>query len=45
MEIGEPRRVYTIEPVDDPVPREAPLPEPTPDEPAVVPSEPEEILA
>ena len=24
MEIGEPRRVYTIEPLEDPVPREEP---------------------
>jgi hypothetical protein len=24
MEIGKPRRIYTVEPVEDPVPREAP---------------------
>jgi len=26
MEIGKPRRVHTVEPVRDPVPREAPKP-------------------
>lgn len=25
MEIGEPNRVYTIEPIEDPVPRRAPV--------------------
>lgn len=32
MEIGEPKRIYTIEPVEDPVPREEPEREPVPDE-------------
>jgi hypothetical protein len=40
MEIGEPRREFTIEPIEDPVPREEPaeLPDPT-----LVPEEPEKI--
>ena len=28
MEIGDPRRTYTIEPVEDPVPRERPAESP-----------------
>jgi hypothetical protein len=42
MEIGEPRRIYVVEPVEDPVPREEPA-----DEPAVPsgPSEPEPVPA
>jgi hypothetical protein len=28
MEIGKPRRVYTIEPLEDPVPRKEPLERP-----------------
>lgn len=39
MEIGDPQRVYTIEPVEDPVPREEPEERP-PEQPAV-PLEPE----
>jgi len=27
MDVGKPRRVYTVEPVKQPVPREAPRPE------------------
>lgn len=36
MEIGKPRRVYTVEPVEKPVPRKepAPAPERKPAEPA-----------
>jgi hypothetical protein len=30
MELGEPRPEYTIEPADDPVPRESPAPDPAP---------------
>jgi hypothetical protein len=42
MEIGEPKRVYTIEPVEDPIPR--PLPEPDePTEPAEAPEEPDKV--
>jgi hypothetical protein len=31
VEIGEPRRTYTIEPIEDPVPRERPAPERDPE--------------
>jgi hypothetical protein len=42
MEIGEPRRVVTIEPIEDPVPaREPPPEEPAP--PAEAPAEPEKV--
>jgi hypothetical protein len=30
MEIGKPRRVYTVEPVEKPVPRREPAPAPEP---------------
>jgi hypothetical protein len=39
MEIGEPQRVYTIEPLEEPVPREEPAEVPV--EPALEPLEPE----
>lgn len=48
MEIGEPERTYTVEPVEDPVPREAPAePAERPERPspAVEPSEPEKVPA
>jgi hypothetical protein len=38
MDIGKPRRTVTVEPVEDPVPRELPLEEP---EPVELPREPE----
>jgi hypothetical protein len=39
MEIGDPRRTYTVEPLEDPVPRELPA------EPREVPAEtPEELV-
>jgi hypothetical protein len=39
MEIGDPRRTYTIEPLEDPVPRELPVEQPAEEpEPALVPS-------
>lgn len=40
MDIGEPQRTYTIEPVEDPIPREEPatVPEESPAEPAEVPA-------
>jgi hypothetical protein len=41
MEIGDPRRTYTIEPAEDPVPREDPAP--APEEPAETPAEPERV--
>jgi hypothetical protein len=30
VDIGEPLRIYTVEPVEDPVPRREPLPAPQP---------------
>jgi hypothetical protein len=43
MEIGDPRRIYVVEPIEDPVPQEAPADEPVaasePPEPEVVPAE------
>jgi len=45
LEIGEPERTYTVEPVEDPVPREVPAepaeqpPTPSPEEPI----EPEQV--
>jgi hypothetical protein len=41
VEVGEPKRTYTVEPLEDPVPREAPS-EP-PSEPSEQPSEPDEV--
>ena len=40
MDIGEPQRTYTIEPAEDPVPREEPatVPEESPSEPVEVPA-------
>jgi hypothetical protein len=44
VEIGDPQRTYTIEPLEDPVPREPA--QPPPDEPpAEAPREPEEVPA
>jgi hypothetical protein len=31
MEIGKPRRVYTVEPIEKPVPQREPTPEPKPE--------------
>jgi hypothetical protein len=44
VEIGDPQRTYTIEPLEDPVPRESPSPVPD-DAPAEAPREPEEVPA
>jgi len=44
VEIGDPQRTYTIEPLEDPVPRESPSPAPD-DPPAETPREPEEVPA
>lgn len=44
MEIGEPRRIIIVEPLEDPVPREAPATEPD-REPLETPEEPEKIPA
>jgi hypothetical protein len=41
MEIGDPSRTYTIEPLEDPVPRDEPVERPVEDpdpEPALVPT-------
>jgi hypothetical protein len=40
MDVGEPERSFTVEPLDDPVPRELPLPETPAEEPAEHPAEP-----
>jgi hypothetical protein len=44
MEIGEPKREIVIEPIEDPVPREAPVPD-EPAEPLPAPVEPETVPA
>jgi hypothetical protein len=38
VEVGEPKRTYTVEPLEDPVPREEPS-----EPPVEQPSEPEEV--
>jgi hypothetical protein len=45
VEIGEPERTYTVEPVQDPVPRERPAEpaEPAPSPPAKEPAKPEKV--
>jgi hypothetical protein len=48
MEIGEPERTYTVEPVEDPVPRERPAEpaeQPAAPSPAKEPVEPEKVGA
>lgn len=46
MEIGEPERTYTVEPVEDPVPREAPAePAEQPAGPSEEPVEPDKVPA
>jgi hypothetical protein len=50
MEIGEPERTYTVEPLEDPVPREVPAEpaepaEPSEPSPAEEPTEPERVDA
>jgi hypothetical protein len=45
MDIGKPKRIYTVEPVEDPVPRERPE---APDQPAAperAPAEPDKVPA
>jgi len=46
MDIGKPKRVYTVEPVENPVPLERPekVDEPLPNEPAA-PREPDRVAA
>jgi hypothetical protein len=41
VEVGEPKRTYTVEPLEDPVPREVPS-EP-PNDPSEAPAEPDEV--
>lgn len=43
MEIGKPKRIYTVEPVEDPVPRPKAPDQPTTPEPA--PAEPDKVPA
>jgi hypothetical protein len=45
MNIGEPRRTVTVEPLQDPVPREAPREPEAEPEPAQAPLEPEKLPA
>jgi hypothetical protein len=48
VEIGEPERTYTVEPLEDPVPRELPVEpveEPASPSPAEEPIEPERVRA
>ncbi len=45
MEIGEPLRTVTVEPLKDPVPRELPEEPPEWEEPAALPGEPEQVPA
>jgi hypothetical protein len=47
MEIGDPERTYTVEPLEDPVPREVPAEpaEPAEPSPAEEPTEPERVEA
>jgi hypothetical protein len=45
MEVGKPRRTFTVEPLEDPVPREAPAPEEPSGEPLEAPPEPEKAPA
>lgn len=44
MDIGEPQRTYTVEPLEDPVPREQPVESPA-QEPEEVPHKPEPLPA
>ena len=45
MDIGKPRRTHTVEPLEDPVPRELPEESPEREEPAEPPREPEQVPA
>jgi hypothetical protein len=38
MDLGKPKRIYTVEPVESPVPARRPEPEPAPAEPRKVPA-------
>jgi hypothetical protein len=45
MEIGKPRRTHTVEPLEDPVPRERAEESPEREEPTEPPREPEKVPA
>jgi hypothetical protein len=45
MEIGEPQRTYTVEPLEDPVPREVTVPDDPAQQLPEEPAEPEKIPA
>jgi hypothetical protein len=45
MDIGKPTRTHTVEPLEDPVPRELPEESPEREEPAEPPREPEQVPA
>jgi len=45
MHIGEPQRIVIVEPVEDPVPREAPLPKEPVEKPDSVPKQPKLVPA
>jgi hypothetical protein len=45
MHIGEPQRIVVVEPVEDPVPREEPVPEKPVERPSPAPSEREPVPA
>jgi hypothetical protein len=45
MEIGKPRRTYTVEPLEDPVPRELPEEAHERERPTEAPGEPEQVPA
>jgi hypothetical protein len=45
MDVGEPQRIYTVEPLEDPVPREVPVPDGPAEEPDEQPAAPEKVPA
>ena len=45
MEIGKPQRTYTVEPIEDPLPRESPTSPPEDPGEGEAPREPEEVPA
>jgi hypothetical protein len=45
MEIGKPKRIYTVEPAEDPVPRQRPEAPDRPATPDPAPAEPDKVPA
>jgi hypothetical protein len=45
MDIGKPKRIYTVEPVEDPVPRQRPEAPDRPAAPEPAPAEPDKVPA